>query len=229
MKKRIILLGCGGHAKSVADAVEANNEYEIAGFVDNNCSSNTIYHKYNVIGCDKDLQALYHSGIHYACVAVGFLGHGRIRNKLYKQLKEIGYGLPAIIDPSAVLASDVRLGEGAFIGKRAVVNADTFIGKMAIINTAAIIEHDCVIGDFSHVAVSSTICGMANIGINSFIGANATVIQGITIGNGSIIGAGSTILKDVEGNMKIVNKIVPMYMNLVRGGGYREKYLERVG
>ena len=192
MKEKIILLGCGGHAESTVDAIEA-----AAGFIDKDFPKSFEYRGYRIIGCDNQLEKIYHSGIHYACVCVGFLGVGRIRNKLYSQLKKIGFILPAIIDPSAILAADVDIGEGSFIGKRAVINSNAVIGKMAIINTATVIEHDCVIADFCHIAISSVICGGVYVEENSFVGANTTVIQGIRIGSDTVIGAGAVVVKDI--------------------------------
>ena len=197
MKEKIVLLGCGGHAKSIVDAIETAGIYEIAGFIDNVCQDEFEYRGYRIIGCDEKLQEIYSSGIHYAFVCVGFLGRGRVRNKLYEELKEIGYIIPSIVDPSAVLATDVNIGEGTFVGKRAVINSNALVGKMAIINTAAVIEHDCVIDDFCHIAISSVICGAVHVGENSFVGANATVIQGVNIGADAFIKACSVVVKDV--------------------------------
>lgn len=202
MKDKIILLGCGGHAKSVIDAIEAAGKYQIAGMIDSIYPNDFEYRGYKVIGCDEQLQEIYDSGICYAFVCVGFLGIGRIRNRLYNELKRIGFVLPVIMDPSAVLARDVIIGEGCFVGKRAVINSHASIGAMSIINTAAVVEHDCIIGDFCHIAVSSVSCGSVYIGNNSFVGANATIIQGINVGDNAIIGAGSLVIKDVEEGAK---------------------------
>lgn len=194
---KIVLLGCGGHAKSVADAILQGNSYEIAGFIDAMKNEEFVYRGIRVIGCDDDLQALYNMGIHHACICVGYLGHGNIRNILYENLKSIGFTLPVIIDPSTVLAADVNVGEGSFIGKGAIVNANASIGKMCIINSGAIIEHDCIVDDFSHISVASILCGGVNVGRASFIGANSTVIQEKTIGQNCIIGAGTVVRKNV--------------------------------
>lgn len=217
MKEKLLLLGHGGHAKSLIDSIEAAGIYEIAGLIDNGMRTNTGYRGYKVVGCDEELKELFRSGIHCACIGVGFLGEGNARNRLYTCLKEIGYTLPVIIDPSAVLAKDVKIGEGTFIGKGAMINADTQIGKMVIVNTAAVIEHDCFIGDFCHVAVAGTICGTVRMGKNVFIGANATVIQGIRIGDNALIGAGTVVVKNVGENIKLMNKIVPVSQYLPGG------------
>lgn len=218
MKEKIILLGCGGHAKSVVDAIESGNKFTIEGFIDNAYQRDFEYRGYRVLGSDDELQEVYDSGVLHAFVCVGFLGQGRVRNKLYERLKEIGYILPVIVDPSAALALDVELGEGTFIGKQAVVNANASVGKMSIINTAAIVEHDCVIGAFSHLAIASVVCGTVQVGKDSFVGANATILQGLEIGDGAIIGAGSIITRNVEGNMKVKNRVVPVFEK-IQGGG----------
>ena len=189
--KNIVLLGSGGHVKSVVDAIEAQGIYKIVGFTDNLQLRDFSYRGYGILGTDDCLEELFRSGIEYAFVCVGYLGRGSIRNRLYSRLKEIGYSLPIIVDPSAVLAKDVNIKEGTFIGKRAVVNADAKVGKMAIINTGVIIEHDCEVGDFSHVAVGAVLCGGVKIGANSMIGANATVVQNVILPENAFVKSGS--------------------------------------
>ena len=196
--ERIILIGGGGHAGSVADSIKQSNQYEIAGYIERADEKGTAAPGAPVLGTDNDLKAVFDSGIHTAFVTIGYIGKGCIREKIYDSLKRIGYSVPAIIDPSAILADGVRIGEGTFIGKRAVVNAGARNGKMCIINTGSIVEHDNEIGDFSHVAVGSTLCGGVRIGQRVLIGANAVVIQGVRVGNGAVVGAGTTVRHDID-------------------------------
>lgn len=206
--EKIILLGIGGHAHSVVDSIESNGKYSVCGFLDRKEREGEQYREYKVIGTDDMLEYYFKEGIKNAFVTVGYLGKGDIRKRLYKQLKEIGFNLPTIVDRTAVIAKDVVLGEGTFVGKKAVVNSVTEIGKMCIINTGVILEHDCKINDFSHIAVGSVLCGNVQVGKESFIGANATVIQGKMIGNKCVIGAGTMIKKDLEDNCMVINKEV---------------------
>ena len=173
--KEIVLVGFGGHAKSVIDSIEGMKAYKIAGYVD--CADMPDYKGYTRIGNDAELEKLYAGGIHDAVLTIGFMGRSRRRNQLYEYMKKIGYRFPVIVDQSAIIASDAVIQEGTYIGKRAVINADARIGRMCIINTGAIIEHECVVGDFSHVAVGANLCGQCVVGENTFIGAGATVIQ----------------------------------------------------
>ena len=195
----ILLIGSGGHARSVVDAIEAQKKYRIIGFSDRSGNSSADYRRYGIVCNDEELGSIYEKGVKYAFVTIGFMGNSDVRNRLYKRLKAIGFEIPLIIDPSAVIASDVQIGEGTFVGKRAVINSNAVLGKMCIVNTGAIIEHDCNIGDFTHIAVGAVLCGQCNVGSNSFVGANATIIQSRTVGDGSIIGAGCVIKKNIAG------------------------------
>lgn len=193
----IVLVGFGGHAKAVIDAIEKKNIYHIIGFTEKTEAVKQSYKGYSVIGSDDMLEAVFRSGVKNAFVTVGCIGDAKIRISLYKRLIQIGFTLPVIIDATAAVADNVRIGGGTYVGKNAVINADTVIGSMCIVNDGAIVEHDCNVSDFVHAAVGSVICGGAAIGEATFIGANATLIQGLSIGKNVKIGAGTVVLKDV--------------------------------
>ena len=197
-RERMILIGGGGHAGSVADSIMQSGQYEIAGYIERESIGATGALGLPVLGTDNDLQAVFDSGIHTAFVTIGYMGKGCVRERIYDRLKQIGYRIPAIIDPSAILADGAIIGEGAFIGKRAVVNSNARIGRMCIVNTGAIVEHDNEIGEFSHIAVGSVLCGGVRLGKRVLIGAGAVVIQEIHIGDGAIVGAGITVRHDIE-------------------------------
>lgn len=202
--EKILLLGSGGHAKSVVDAIEQSGKYEIAGFLEVAEKQCFTYKNYHVIGTDDDMHMFYQQGIHYAFVTVGYMGDNTIRESLYKKLKEAQFCLPVIKDSSAVVASDAKLGAGVFIGKHAIINADVKVGTMCIINSAAVVEHDCQIGDYSHIAVGAVLCGAVSIKERVLIGANATLTQGVTIQEQAIIGAGSVVICDIPSYVSVV-------------------------
>lgn len=205
--EKIIIIGCGGHAKSVVDIIEREGRYEIAGFSNRVLNEKFRYRNYKIITTDDKLKSFFQKGIRYAALGIGFLGEGNLRKRIYSDLKDIGFQFPVIQDPSAIVATDAKVLEGTIIGKNVVINSEAYIGKNVILNTGAIIEHECKIGDFSHVSIGSLVCGNVVIGNNSFVGAGSTVIQGCNLGNNVIIGAGSTVLGDVSDNIKGVGII----------------------
>lgn len=195
--EKLIIVGAGGHAKTVIDTIERQRVYEICGIVAPEDIGTEIYRGYRVGAHDDDLPKLFARGISAAVVGIGFLGRSTLREKIYKQLKDLGYALPVIVDDTALVAKSAVTGEGTYVGRGAIVNADAVIGKMCIINSGAIVEHECSIGDFSHVAVGAVVCGQTKVGSRTLIGANATVIQCRTVGNNAIVGAGSVVVDDV--------------------------------
>lgn len=215
--KCIVLLGGGGHCKSVLDTVIRKNLYNNIYITDPHIPVGTvILDKATVVGDDKVLLSLYEKGIKNAFITVGVIEPSSVRNNLYAYAFELGFHFPNLIDPSALISSSAILGgytengengAGIFVGKSAVINADAVIGRCSIINTAAVIEHECTIGAFTHISVGAILCGQVSVGYNTFIGAGCTVRQGIKIGNNVLIGANSLVLRDVKDGEKAVGII----------------------
>lgn len=207
MEKRLVLIGGGGHCKSVLDAALCMNAFKEIVITDHKISAGSKIMECKVIGNDSQLPRLYASGFTQAFIALGSIKDTKQREKIYQKASAIGFQFPNIIDPSAILSNEVILGKGIFIGKRAVVNSGSTIDDMSIINTGAIIEHDCQIGKFSHIAISASVCGGCKIGDSTFVGANTTIIQGVKIGRNCIIGAGSIVL----GNVPEKNTVIGIF------------------
>lgn len=185
----IILVGYGGHAKSVVDCIERQGKYRIIGYTEV-CA---VTSKYSYLGQDSILVDYYKEGIKNVAICLGYLGKGNTRERIYDMVKGIGFNVPVIADPSSIVSSSAEIGEGTFIGKCAIVNAEARIGRMCIINTRSLIEHECQIGDFVHIAVGAVICGQVSIANKVFIGANTTIIQGKQVAYGEVIPAGITV------------------------------------
>lgn len=201
MKKKLVLIGGGGHGESVIDSIRSTLEYEIIGILDQKLQAGTSVSGIPVLGTDEMLPALFHQGISYGVIGVGSLGDPRIRIQIYEALKSIGLVIPNIVDKSAVLSQGILMGEGSFIGKGAVIGPGAVLGKGCIINTGAILEHGTSIGDFVHIAPGSVLCGNVSVGDYTHIGAGTTIIQNITIGSNTMIGAGSLVLRNVSSNI----------------------------
>lgn len=198
MNKRILLIGGGGHCKSVLDSLLELNEYSEIGIVDKKENLGKSVMGVPVVGCDDNLPALFRDGYRYAFVTVGSIGNPTLRIKLFNLLSEIGYEIPVIIDGSAKVSKHAKIEQGAFVGKQSIINAGALIQKGAIINSGSIVEHDCQIGAFSHIAPGAVLGGEVVVGEHSHIGLNATVKQQIHIGSNSIIGMGSVVLQNID-------------------------------
>lgn len=202
MNRKILLVGGGGHCKSVLDSLLNLNEYDEIGIIDKDEKAGNRVMGIPVFGCDDNLPALRDAGYQYAFVTIGSVGKPFLRVRLFDLVCKLGFIIPNIVDPSAKVSRYAVLENGIFIGKQSIVNAGAVISKGAIINSGAIIEHDCRIGAFAHISPGVVLGGGVTVGDNTHIGLNAAVKQNVCIGSDTIIGMGSVVTKDIKSGVK---------------------------
>jgi sugar O-acyltransferase (sialic acid O-acetyltransferase NeuD family) len=190
--KEIILIGGGGHCRSVIDVIEQEGRFEIAGIVDKPelLGSNVL--GYSVIGNDSDLGSLSKK-YQYALITVGQIKSPLLRIRLFNLAMESGFTLPSIISPNAYVSQHASIGSGAIVMHKALINANTTIGDNCIINSKALIEHDCLISKHCHISTNTTINGGVTVKPGCFIGSGAITKESITIDENSFIKAGSLV------------------------------------
>ena len=196
MNAPIIVIGAGGHAKVVIDALERGQE-TILGAVDiDPAKHGRSLLSVPVLGGEDVLNG--HSAMSVLLVnAIGSIGDTEGRRSVFLRFKDRGYRFHTVVHPAAVVAGDVEIGEGSQIMAGAVVQAGTSIGANCIVNTRSSVDHDCRIGDHVHVAPGSTISGGVTIDERCLVGAGATIIQGLAIGPQCVIGAGAAVISDI--------------------------------
>ena len=188
----IILIGGGGHCKSVIDVIEQESKFKIAGIIDKPEFLDSKILGYSVIGSDSDLETLAKK-YKYALITVGQIKSSYPRIKLFDLANKVGFFLPSIISPSSHVSKHSKIGNGTIIMHNAIVNANATIGDNCIINTKALIEHDCLISNHCHISTNATINGGVKIESKCFIGSNVTTKNNITIKENSFIKAGSIV------------------------------------
>lgn len=198
MNRKLLLIGGGGHCKTVIEAIESTNHYNEIGIIDMKHNIGKSVLKRPIIGSDQDLKKLRVQGYEHAFISMGNIGDPTKRLALYHLVKELKFQVPIIIDRTAHVSNYAKILEGTFVGKNVIVNADVVIDECVILNTGCIIEHDCRIGSFSHIAPGAVLSGNVTIGEGVHIGANSVIRQGIHIGERTVIGVGSVVVKDIE-------------------------------
>ena len=188
----LIIIGAGGHGKVVADIAKKTKLYKHIAFLDENL--NKAVPGYKWLGKPEEYRKwAKHSDFFVA------IGDGQGRYKIQKEL-EGEVILATLIHPSAVIAEDVKIGNGTVIMANAVVNSGSVLGCGVIINTASTVDHDCKIGNYVHIAPGCHICGTVSVGTGTWIGVGACVINGITICGECTIGAGAAVICDITEN-----------------------------
>ncbi len=192
--KDLIILGAGGHARSIIDIIESTSEWQICGLIGKNNEIGKKILGYKVLGNDTKLNSL-RKHCNHAVIAIGQIKSCELRKKLALKLKSLGYKLPVIASQFSVVSKHSIIGEGTTIGHGAVVNANVKIGNNCIINSLSLIEHDSVIEDFCHISTGTLINGGVTIGKESFVGSNSMIRENIVIPSHTIIGASRKIME----------------------------------
>ncbi len=207
IKQRIILIGAGGHSKSVADSIDAE-QYALVGFLDNYKTG--THWGAPIFGKDPKDVPDYKSYKYFVSI-----GDVKARKMWYEKLQAYGLETVNIIDKTAIISPSAKIGTGNFIGKYAIINADAVIGDNNVINTRALVEHECVVGSHTHLSTGSVINGNVVVEDEVFFGSCAVCNGQMKIGHGAIVGSGSVVIGPVEADTTVVG--VPAKMIKRRG------------
>ena len=181
---QMIIVGCGGHARSVSDVLLANDPCIQIVFVDENAADGEKIFGFNVVK-NIEIKGAFHVAI----------GDNEKRRLMINKIRS--GALTAIISKNAYLGKGCIIDKGIFIAHKVFLGPMSQIGCGSIINTGSIIEHETRIGKYCHVASGSTICGRCNIQDEVLVGAGSVVIDKVNICSNVIIGANSTVIKDI--------------------------------
>jgi len=195
MDKKLILIGGGGHCKSVIEVAESAG-YIIIGILDRPEEVGKKVLDYEIIGIDDDIPQ-YVDKVEFV-ITIGFIKNPALRIKLYNKVLQAGGKLATLIASTAYVSKYAQLGQGTVVMHRAFVNAGAWIGNNVIVNTFANIEHDAQIGDQCHISTGTMVNGDCKIGNNCFIGSQAVLANAISICSDVIVGAGSLVRKSIH-------------------------------
>lgn len=202
-RPRLVIWGAGGHAKVVADIVRLQGRYVLAGFVDDVDPIGTTG-RYLGLPLWRGKRALQRAAVSNPTHLLVALGNCEARLALAERAVESGLTLATAVHPSAVIASDVKMGPGSVVAAAAVICPGCRIGASVIVNTAASVDHDCVIDDGVHVCPGARLAGGVHVGYGAQIGIGASVVEKITIGAEAIIGAGAAVVSNVPARVVAV-------------------------
>jgi len=202
IKKPVILLGSGGHAKNIIELLISNN-IKIIGISSNDKKS--YFEDIKIIGNDDIIDKFKPSEV-YLVNTIGLMPKNLNRLDVFKKFRRKGFKFIGFIDPSAIISKNVEIDISAHIMAGVIIRSGVKIGEDSIINTGVILDHDSEVEMGCHLATGVVCSGNVFIKKNSFIGAGTVISNGICIGSNCVIAAGSTIYKDVPNNEKIIQK-----------------------
>ena len=183
---KLIIIGSGGHAGVVIDAVRESYDFDIEGLMDETVPVGTMRHGFSVQH-GWDFPEAYRWFI--------AIGDNAVREKFSKS----NLAWTSIAHPDAAYDGG-PVSTGTFLAANSFIGNNSTVGNFCIINTGAILEHDSSVGDYSHLCPGVVTGGRVKIGSRTTVGLGAMIRDGVTIGDNCTIGMGSVVLHDVPDN-----------------------------
>jgi UDP-perosamine 4-acetyltransferase len=194
VNRSVFVVGAGGHAKMVLEAMRSQvPAWNVVACLDNHRGGGSLL---GVPVCEDTPQTImqYRDNGVLGFVAIG---ENRVRMRLMQHLRQLEVSLATVVAGSAFVSPSAILGPGTVVMHGAVVGADARMGCGCILNTHASVDHDCDVKDFAHIAPGSHLAGNVSVGEGAMLGVGCSVIPKVTIGDWSVLGAGAVVVRDV--------------------------------
>lgn len=187
--KRLLIIGAGGHGRSVAEAVLASGEFVVTGFLDDAFPDLERVWDVPVLGKVADL-AQWHGVADCAFVAIG---NNAFRQRVSARLRAAGFSLVTVLHPRAIVSPTAVIGEGSAIMAGAIVGTEARLGEGVIVNCAAVVDHHCRVGDFGHLGVNAAMAGGSVLGTAAWMQAGSALGYGVEIEAGFVLEPGEAV------------------------------------
>ena len=205
MRKNLILIGAGGHARSCIDVIEQEGKFKITGIVGLESELGLQVNGYEVIATDKNLSTLI-SKAQFALIALGQISSPDTRASLYQQVSKAGFDLANVLSPSAYVSPSAQIGEGTIVMHGAIINTGAKVGSNCIINSRALLEHDTQVLDNCHISTGAILNGGVLVEEGCFIGSGTIVKEAVSIGERSVVGMGSLVRSSLSANSRFLGE-----------------------
>jgi len=195
----VAVYGAGNGGVTIQEALALGDSYQAVCFIDDDFN-----HVLSLAGLpvfhSSELSELTAKGIHHIATEIM---RGTIRQKIKKQVEELGFELINVIHPAAYLSPSVKMGVGNYIKAGSVIETNTVIGDCCIIDNGVVIAHDNLIGNGCHIAPGAMLGSSINLGQNTVVAIGASISSNVSIGHNCIISVGSSIVQDVDSHSVI--------------------------
>ena len=143
----LLILGAGSHGKEVFEVAEGMRAFNKIAFLDDFITGD------NIVGKCENMQ---HFLEEYP-IAIPGVGSDEKRKYWIENLISCGFVVPTLIDTTAVVSKDCKIGYGTVICARAVVNLGTVIGNGCIVSSGAVIARNANMRDWSFINSGETL------------------------------------------------------------------------
>jgi sugar O-acyltransferase (sialic acid O-acetyltransferase NeuD family) len=195
--RKLILLGDSAFAEVAFEHFQHDSSYEVVAFAVERAYLKRPELFGRPVVALEDLPAKYAPADHWFYASLVYTQLNRLRARLYRSAKAMGYKPASYVSPRAFVWRNVKLGEHCFVFENNVLQPFVTIGDNVVLWSGNHIGHHSKIGDHGFVSSHVVVSGFCNVGANCFLGVNATLGNNVTVGPDCLLGAGAIVTKDV--------------------------------
>ena len=188
--RQIVILGHGGHAKSVADAAGSAG-FVVVGFLG-------LEGNQHPDDGSPLLQSLDDIDLDSTEIALG-IGANFIRARVAADvLNSYPHArFVSVIHVTAWVSPLAEISLGSVVLAHAAVGPGAKLSFGAFLNTGSSLDHDSTLQSFASLGPGARTGGDVSIGERSAIGLQAGVLQGRSVGRDSVVGAQSLVTRNI--------------------------------
>lgn len=188
-KIRLLVLGAGGHGRSVAEAAELSGQFDVVGFLDDSLALSETVLGLPVLGSVASM-ANHRAAADQAIVAIG---NNVVREKLLHQVAAAGFDLVTVVHPRAIVSPSAIFGAGCAVMAGAIIGTEASLGLGSIVNCGAVIDHHATVEDFGHLGVNASMAGGTILGRGAWMQAGAALGYGVKLPSGVTLYPGEAV------------------------------------
>jgi sugar O-acyltransferase (sialic acid O-acetyltransferase NeuD family) len=195
---KVVIVGAGEQAEIAHEYFTRDSPHEVVAFaVDAEYLREDVVRGLPVVALEQ-LREAFPPDDHLAFVAISSQQLNRLRERLFTQVKSLGYSCASYVSSRAFVWRNVTIGENCMIFEHNVLQHFVKVGDNCVLWSGNHVGHRTKIGD--HVFISShvVISGFCQIGDHCFLGVNSAFGDGLTVGHDCVVGAGAVVVRDAE-------------------------------
>lgn len=221
--REIVVVGAGEQAEIACEYFTHDSPHEVVAFA----VESEFLDREEVFGRPvvpfEEVADRYPPDRYRAFVAVSSTQLNRVRTRLFRAVKELGYTCESYVSSHAFVWRDVEIGENSFVFENNVLQYGVRVGDNVILWSGNHVGHQTAIGDHCFVSSHVVISGFCKIGSSCFLGVNSCFADNLTVAPDCVVGAGAVVVKDTEPRRVYVgNPAKPLDRDSFESFGVRE-------
>lgn len=190
----VVIIGAGGHGRDCHQLVDdlqadgSGEELHLIGYLDDNAAlHHTEVQGLPVLGGTEWLA-------NRKVAAVLGVGHPKVRLQVHQKASQHSVtAWPALVHPTAYVASRAQVGAGVYVGVMAALSGNCHLKGWTVLNDYASLGHDAVVEEFAMIGPYCSV-GPSTIGEGTLLGQGTIITPGSTVGQWATVGANSVVL-----------------------------------